>query len=122
MTNRNARKQTMPPRIRSFLRRPPYAREAKSPARSAPGVFREFVETLQRLDPARRAAAGSGAAMSKRAAAGSGAAMSKRAAEGSGAATSKRAAPVLRGCGRRRRQSGNGHARPRGANGRSRPQ
>jgi uncharacterized Fe-S cluster-containing radical SAM superfamily enzyme len=43
----------MSPRIRSFLRRPPYARERKSP-REAPSVFREFVETLQRLDPPQR--------------------------------------------------------------------
>jgi hypothetical protein len=43
----------MSPRIRSFLRRPPYARERKSP-REAPSVFREFVETLQRLDPPAR--------------------------------------------------------------------
>ena len=41
----------MSPRIRSFFARPPYAREAKSPAQEAPRVFREFVETLQRLDP-----------------------------------------------------------------------
>jgi hypothetical protein len=37
----------------------PFARESKSPAREAPQVFREFVETLQRLDapapPAKRA-------------------------------------------------------------------
>lgn len=43
----------MPPRIRSFFPRPPYAREAKSPAPEAPQVFREFVETLQRLDAPR---------------------------------------------------------------------
>jgi hypothetical protein len=83
----------MPPRIRSFLRRPPYARAAKPPAHRVPSVFREFVETLQRLDPP---------------------------------ATLKRAEPATprrRGYGRRRpKQSGNGHARPRGANGRSRPQ
>ena len=51
----------MPPRIRSFLSRPPYRREARAPAHSnaktranalaAPTVFRDFVETLQRLDP-----------------------------------------------------------------------
>jgi hypothetical protein len=41
----------MPPRIRSFLSRPPYRREARAPAGKAPTVFREFVETLQRLDP-----------------------------------------------------------------------
>jgi hypothetical protein len=40
----------MPPRIRSLLPRLPFARESKSPAREAPQVFREFVETLQRLD------------------------------------------------------------------------
>jgi hypothetical protein len=53
-------RQSMPPRIRSFLSRPPYKREASAPAHSnaktrvnaltAPTVFREFVETLQRLD------------------------------------------------------------------------
>ena len=42
----------MPPRIRSLLPRPPFAREEKSPAAEAPRVFREFVETLQRLDTA----------------------------------------------------------------------
>lgn len=41
----------MPPRIRSLVARPPYVREAKAPVRKAPAVFREFVETLQRLDP-----------------------------------------------------------------------
>jgi hypothetical protein len=51
----------MPPRIRSLLSRPPYKREASAPGHSnaktrvnaltAPTVFREFVETLQRLDP-----------------------------------------------------------------------
>jgi hypothetical protein len=41
----------MPPRIRSLLSRPPYTREARAPAAKAPTVFREFVETLQRLDP-----------------------------------------------------------------------
>jgi hypothetical protein len=41
----------MPPRIRSLVARPPYVREAKAPVRRAPAVFREFVETLQRLDP-----------------------------------------------------------------------
>jgi hypothetical protein len=41
----------MPPRIRSFLSRPPYRRETKAPNQRAPTVFREFVETLQRLDP-----------------------------------------------------------------------
>jgi hypothetical protein len=42
----------MPPRIRSFFSRPPYLREAKAkgPTPEAPKVFREFVETLQRLD------------------------------------------------------------------------
>ena len=40
----------MPPRIRSLLPRLPFAREAKAPAPEAPRVFREFVETLQRLD------------------------------------------------------------------------
>jgi hypothetical protein len=39
----------MPPRIRSLLPRLPFAREKKAPA-EAPRVFREFVETLQRLD------------------------------------------------------------------------
>jgi hypothetical protein len=47
--------QTMAPRIRSFLPRPPFAREKKAPAaKEAPRVFREFVETLQRLDPPAR--------------------------------------------------------------------
>ena len=41
----------MPPRIRSLLSRPPYTREARAPASKTPTVFREFVETLQRLDP-----------------------------------------------------------------------
>ena len=50
----------MPPRIRSLWPRPLFAREAKAPAPEAPRVFREFVETLQRLDtrrtqPAKRA-------------------------------------------------------------------
>jgi hypothetical protein len=49
----------MPPRIRSLMPRLPFARERKTPAREAPQVFREFVETLQRLDapapPAKRA-------------------------------------------------------------------
>ena len=40
----------MPPRIRSLLPRPLFARRKKSPAPEAPKVFREFVETLQRLD------------------------------------------------------------------------
>jgi hypothetical protein len=40
----------MPPRIRSLLPRLPFAREKKTPAAEAPRVFREFVETLQRLD------------------------------------------------------------------------
>jgi hypothetical protein len=40
----------MPPRIRSLLPRLPFARETKAPATEAPRVFREFVETLQRLD------------------------------------------------------------------------
>ena len=40
----------MPPRIRALLPRPPFAREKKAPAPEAPKVFREFVETLQRLD------------------------------------------------------------------------
>jgi len=43
----------MPPRIRALLPRPPYARAKKAPAPEAPKVFREFVETLQRLDAAR---------------------------------------------------------------------
>jgi len=45
----------MPPRIRSFFSRPPYAREAqaKTQKSEAPRVFREFVETLQRLDAVR---------------------------------------------------------------------
>ncbi len=43
----------MPPRIRALLPRPPYARAKKAPAPEAPRVFREFVETLQRLDAAR---------------------------------------------------------------------
>jgi hypothetical protein len=46
----------MPPRIRALSPRPPYARRKKAP--EAPRVFREFVETLQRLDaeaPAKRA-------------------------------------------------------------------
>jgi hypothetical protein len=42
----------MPPRIRSLLPRLPFAREAKAPATEAPKVFREFVETLQKLDSA----------------------------------------------------------------------
>jgi hypothetical protein len=50
----------MPQRIRALLPRPPYARRKESPAPEAPRVFREFVETLQRLDsaqtPARRKA------------------------------------------------------------------
>src|SRR5690606_31372410 len=44
---------TMPPRIRSFLPRPLFAREKKAPAPEAPRVFREFVETLQKLDAAK---------------------------------------------------------------------
>ena len=40
----------MPPRIRSLLPRLPFAREKKAAAAEAPRVFREFVETLQRLD------------------------------------------------------------------------
>ncbi|MCC6946934.1 MAG: hypothetical protein IT539_04120 [Bradyrhizobiaceae bacterium] len=53
----------MPPRIRSFFSRPPYAREekAKTSAPEAPKVFREFVETLQRLDAARAPAKRAGA-------------------------------------------------------------
>jgi hypothetical protein len=43
----------MPPRIRSFLPRTLFAREAKAPAGEAPRVFREFVETLQKLDAAK---------------------------------------------------------------------
>jgi hypothetical protein len=43
----------MPPRIRALLPRPPYARAKKAPAPEAPKVFREFVETLQRLDATR---------------------------------------------------------------------
>jgi hypothetical protein len=95
--------QTMAPRIRSFLPRPPFAREKKAPAaKEAPRVFREFVETLQRLDPPRRAAAGAGAAVSRNRAAG---------------------APLRkRGYGRRpRRKLGNGHADPRTQRGRRRP-
>ena len=42
----------MPPRIRALLPRPPFARGKKAPAPEAPKVFREFVETLQRLDAA----------------------------------------------------------------------
>jgi uncharacterized protein len=38
----------MPPRIRSFLPRPLFAREKKAPAAEPPKVFREFVETLQK--------------------------------------------------------------------------
>ena len=41
----------MPPRIRSLLSRPPYTRDTKTSGAKAPTVFREFVETLQRLDP-----------------------------------------------------------------------
>jgi len=43
----------MPPRIRSLLPRMPYDRKAGAKAKTpgeAPRVFREFVETLQRLD------------------------------------------------------------------------
>jgi hypothetical protein len=119
----------MPPRIRSFFARPPFARERKAPAaKEAPKVFREFVETLQRLD--RRAAAGTGAAtLNGRAAAGAGAAtLNGRAAAGAGAATSgNRAAGAparKRGYGAassRRRHSGNGHADPRTQRGRRRP-
>jgi hypothetical protein len=107
----------MAPRIRSFFARPPFARENKAPAaKEAPKVFREFVETLQRLDPPRRAAAGAGAATLKgRAAGGAGAAMS-----GNGVVS----APARkRGYGRRpRRKLGNGHADPRTQRGRRRPQ
>jgi hypothetical protein len=71
----------MPPRIRSFLSRPPYKREAGAPARKAPTVFREFVETLQRLDPP---------------------------------ATERTSERRRRYGSRPRKQSGNGHARPRG--------
>ena len=85
----------MSPRIRSFLRRPHYTREAKAPAREAPRVFREFVETLQRLDPPARQTP-----VRKRYSRRHG-----RAAEGASAAMSKR------------RELGNGHAKPR----RSRP-
>ena len=46
----------MPPRIRALLPRPPFAREKKAPAPEAPRVFREFVETLQRIDAARTSA------------------------------------------------------------------
>ena len=46
----------MPPRIRALLPRPPFAREKKAPAPEAPKVFREFVETLQRIDAARTSA------------------------------------------------------------------
>jgi hypothetical protein len=42
----------MPPRIRSLLPRLPFARAKQAPAPAAPRVFREFVETLQRLDAA----------------------------------------------------------------------
>ena len=48
--------RAMPPRIRALLPRPPFAREKKAPAPEAPKVFREFVETLQRLDAVRTAA------------------------------------------------------------------
>lgn len=48
----------MPPRIRSFLPRPLFAREKKAPAAEAPRVFREFVETLQKLDAAKPLPAG----------------------------------------------------------------
>lgn len=66
----------MPPRIRSFFSRPPYLREAKAkgPTPEAPKVFREFVETLQRLDAARAPAklAGTPRAARKRRYAGNG--------------------------------------------------
>ena len=81
----------MPPRIRSFLSRPPYKRDASAPSDKAPTVFREFVETLQRLDSPHRAAAGASAAMSKN-------------------------SPARRRYGARpRKDLGNGHARPRGS-------
>jgi hypothetical protein len=85
----------MSPRIRSFLSRPFYAREARILVQKAPAmhkapepptVFREFVETLQRLDTARLR-------------------------PGDGAA--KKHAGSRRGNGARRHSSGNGHARPR---------
>jgi hypothetical protein len=47
----DAERKQMPPRIRSLLSRPPYTRDTKTPGAKAPTVFREFVETLQRLDP-----------------------------------------------------------------------
>jgi hypothetical protein len=42
----------MPPRIRSLLPRLPFARAKQAQAADAPRVFRDFVETLQRLDAA----------------------------------------------------------------------
>jgi hypothetical protein len=95
----------MPPRIRSFLSRPPYKREASAPAHSnaktrvnaltAPTVFREFVETLQRLDQPRRAGP------------------RVKPGEGASAATSTMSRRRY-GVRRPRKQLGNGHARPRG--------
>jgi hypothetical protein len=80
----------MSPRIRNFLTRPFYARAAKpSVAQNAsapPNVFREFVETLQKLDAGRHP-------------------------PGNGAAQ-KRAFGARRGNGARR-HLGNGRARPR---------
>ncbi len=72
----------MPPRIRALLPRPPFAREKRARAPEAPRVFREFVETLQRLDAARSPAP----------------------------LAEKRGAPSLRR--RRRGYVGNGHRRP----------
>jgi hypothetical protein len=72
----------MPPRIRALLPRPPYARAKKAPAPEAPKVFREFVETLQRLDASRTPAP----------------------------RAEKRSAPSLRT--RKRGYVGNGHKRP----------
>jgi hypothetical protein len=42
----------MPPRIRALLPRLPFAREKRAQSPEAPRVFRDFVETLQRLDAA----------------------------------------------------------------------
>jgi hypothetical protein len=46
----------MTPRIRALLPRPPYAQAKLTPMPEAPRVFREFVETLQRLDAAQTSA------------------------------------------------------------------
>jgi len=83
----------MPPRIRSLLPRMPYQRERKSPAITrAPQVFREFVETLQRLDaPAQplKLARTPRLAARKRGYVGNGHKQPGRAAEGTGAALMK---------------------------------